>query len=416
MNRIFFGLGLIIPLYVIRFTVFGIPTNVLEIVIGVVLLLYLIKFREYRNLLKFSKFWNPKTIIFGSLVLLASIGVFISQDLRASLGIWKAYFVLPILVLLLLSQMKPKYYISLIRGIIGSGLIVAIITIAQVVVLGIDGSFRPTALYSLGLDPAVAQGGFANYIAMYLVPIFVLSLSRRNIPVELRWFAILVLFSGIITTQSYAGIFALIGVLVIWILTRIYISKQNQQNLITNPTLRKYSLPIMGVIIAGITIFGIWQFNTPKFQSLLDMNNRNSITTRIQIWDTSIAIIRDNPVLGIGLADFQRVYAKTIPYKYFPPYEWLVPEPHNLYFAFWVHLGLAGLIWLIYVLRYTILKLIESVKSNQWEAYWLSLSLLSIFLYGILDTPFWKNDLSLLFLVILYGVVGEKGKPSDMEI
>ena len=410
MNRIFFGLGLIIPLYVIRFTVFGIPTNVLELGIGAVLLIFLIQFRDYKNLLQIFKFWNPKAIILGSLLILASLGVVVSEDLRASLGIWKAYFVLPILVLLLLSQMKPKYYISLIRGIIGSGLIVAIITIAQVVVLGVEGSFRPTALYALGLDPAVAQGGFANYIAMYLVPIFVLSLSRRNIPIELRWFAVLVLFSGIITTQSYAGIFALIGVLAIWTLTRIYISKQNQQNLITNPVLKKYSLPIMGVIIVCLTIFGIWQFNTPKFQSLLDMNNRNSITTRVQIWDTSISIIRDNPVLGIGLSDFQRVYAKIIPTKYFPPYEWLVPEPHNLYFAFWLHLGLAGVIWLIYVLRYTILRLIESIKSNQWETYWLSLSLLSIFLYGILDTPFWKNDLSLLFLVILYGLIRERKK------
>jgi O-antigen ligase len=411
MSRIFFGLGLIIPLYVIRFTIFGIPTNVLEIGIGAVLLIFLIQFRDYKNLLQISNYWKPKTIIFGSLLFLASIGVFVSEELRASLGIWKAYFVLPSLLLLILSQMGQKYYVSLIRGIIGSGLAVAIITIAQVVVLGLDSGFRPTALYALGLDPAVAQGGFANYIAMYLVPIFVLSLSRRNILVELRWFVITVLFIGIISTQSYAGIFALIGVLVVWILTRTFVSQKNKQNIITNPILKKYLLPILGVIVISSAIFGIWQFNTPKFQSLLDMNNRNSITTRVQIWDTSIVIIRDNPVLGIGLADFQRVYAETIPTKYFPPYEWLVPEPHNLYFAFWLHLGLAGIIWLIYILRYTILRLIESIKSNQWETYWLSLSLLSIFLYGILDTPFWKNDLALVFLVILYGVVGKRKKP-----
>jgi O-antigen ligase len=411
MSRIFFGLGLIIPLYVIRFTIFGIPTNVLEIGIGAVLLIFLIQFRDYKNLLQISNYWKPKTIIFGSLLLLASIGVFVSEELRSSLGSWKAYFVLPSLLLLILSQMGVKYYVSLIRGIIGSGLAVSIITIAQVVVLGLDGELRPMAMYALGLDPAVAQGGFANYIAMYLVPIFVLSLSRRNIPVELRWFVITVLFIGIISTQSYAGIFAIIGALGIWILTRVLLSKKNQQNLITNPIVRKYSLPILGVITAFIAIFGIWQFNTPKFQSLLDMNNRNSITTRVQIWDTSIAIIRDNPVLGIGLTDFQRVYAETIPTKYFPPYEWLVPEPHNLYFAFWLHLGLAGIIWLIYVLRYIIIRLIEAIKSNHWEIYWLSLSLLSIFLYGILDTPFWKNDLALLFLVILYGVVGKRKKP-----
>jgi O-antigen ligase len=410
MNKLLFLLGLIIPLYVIRFQIFGIPTNVLEIAIGFVFIVFLFKFRDYKKLFKLSNYWQTQTLIFGSLIVLASLGVLISEDLRSSLGVWKAYFILPILLIFILSQIQPKYYLSLIRGIIGSALIVAIITLAQVVVLGLDGSFRPTALYALGLDKAVSQGGFANYIAMYLVPIFVLSLSRRNIPVELRWFVVSVLFIGIISTQSYAGIFAIIGVFVIWILTRILINYKNKQELITAPVLRKYLMPISIALIILISLFGFWQFNTPKFQSLLDMNNRNSITTRVQIWDTAITMIKNNTILGIGLADFQRVYSETIPEKYFPPYEWLVPEPHNLYFAFWLHLGLAGIIWLLVVLVFAISKLIKAIKSNQWESYWLSLSLLSIYIYGILDTPFWKNDLALLFIVILYGVVGERKK------
>jgi O-antigen ligase len=410
MNRLLFLVGLIIPLYVIRFQIFGIPANVLEIAIGLVFIIFLFKFREYKSLFKLDNYWNRKSLVFGSLLLLASLGVLVSEELRASLGIWKAYFVLPILLLCMVSKMQSKYYLSLIRGIIGSGVGVAIITIAQVVVLGLDGSFRPTALYALDLDKAVSQGGFANYIAMYLVPIFVLSLSRRNIPVELRWFVVTVLLIGIISTQSYAGIFALLGVFVIWVLTRMLISHKNKQELITAPVLRKYFIPISMALIILLGLFGFWQFSTPKFQSLMDMDNRNSITTRVQIWDTTITMIKDNPILGIGLADFQRVYSETIPEKYFPPYEWLVPEPHNLYFAFWLHLGVVGIIWLIYILRYTILKLIEAVKSNQWEAYWLSLSLLSIYIYGILDTPFWKNDLALLFIVILYGIFGKKKK------
>ncbi len=410
MSRLFFGLGLIIPLYVIRFKIFGIPTNILEIAIVFIFIIFLFKFRDYKSLFKPDNCWHRKSLVFGSLLVLASLGVLVSEELRSSLGIWKAYFVLPILLICILSKIKSKYYLSLIRGIIGSGVGVSIITIAQVVVLGLDGSFRPTALYALGLDKAVSQGGFANYIAMYLVPIFTLSLSRRNVPLELRWFVIVVLFSGIITTQSYAGIFALLGVFIIWILTRILISRKNKQELITAPVLRKYLIPISMALIIGVSLFGFWQINTPKFQSLLNMDNRNSITTRIQIWDTATTMIAQAPILGIGLADFQRVYTETIPQKYFPPYEWLVPEPHNLYFAFWLHLGIGGIIWLIAMLRFTISRLIGAIRDGKWELYWLSLSLISIFLYGLLDTPFWKNDLALLFLVILYGVVGKKKK------
>jgi O-antigen ligase len=406
MSRLFFGLGLIIPLYVIRFKIFSIPTNILEIAIVFIFIIFLFKFRNYKSLFKPDNCWHRKSLVFGSLLVLASLGVLVSEELRSSLGIWKAYFVLPILLICILSKIKSKYYLSLIRGIIGSGVGVSIITIAQVVVLGLDGSFRPTALYALGLDKAVSQGGFANYIAMYLVPIFVLSLSRVNIPIELRWFVVSVLFIGIISTQSYAGIFALLGVFVIWGITRLVL-KRKHNGKISKPLIKPKFI-VLGIL--AISLFSLWQINTPKFKTLLDMDNRNSITARVQIWDTAITMIAQAPILGIGLADFQRVYTETIPQKYFPPYEWLVPEPHNLYFAFWLHLGIGGIIWLIAVLRLTISRLIGAIRDGKWDLYWLSLSLISIFLYGILDTPFWKNDLSLLFLVILYGVVGKKKK------
>ena len=275
-----------------------------------------------------------------------------------------------------MSQLKANAYRVFLRGIIGSGVVVAIISIVQVVVMGFNNSFRPTALYALGLDSAVAQGGFSNYIAMYLVPIFVLTLSRKNLPVELRYTIGTILFTGIIITQSYAGIFALAGVFTIWGITRLVLRRKYN-----GKTFKPFVKPSMVALgILGILLFGIWQINTPKFKTLLDMDNRNSITARVQIWDTATTMIAKSPILGIGLADFQRVYTETIPKKYFPPYEWLVPEPHNLYFAFWLHLGIGGIIWLIAILRFTISRLIGAIRAGKWDLYWLSLSLISIYL------------------------------------
>jgi O-antigen ligase len=406
MNKLLFILGLIIPLYIIRFPIWGIPTNILEVAIAFVGLVFLLQYKNWASLMKLETYHSREFVVFGSLLLLAIIGVFISQDLRGSLGVWKAYFVLPILLIWIVSQLKRDAYRVLLRGIIGSGVVVAIISIVQVVVMGFNNSFRPTALYALGLDSAVSQGGFSNYIAMYLVPIFVLTLSRKNLPIELRYTIGTILFTGIIITQSYAGIFALAGVFMIWGITRLVLRRKHSGK--TSKPLIKPSIVVL--VILGILLFGIWQINTPKFKTLLDMDNRNSITARVQIWDTATTMIAKSPILGIGLADFQRVYTEIIPQKYFPPYEWLVPEPHNLYFAFWLHLGIGGIIWLIVVLRLTISRLIGTIRDGKWDVYWLSLSLISIFLYGILDTPFWKNDLALLFLVILYGVIREKKK------
>lgn len=407
MNKLLFILGLIIPLYIIRFPIFGIPTNIVEIAIAFVALVFLLQYKNWSSLLKLETYRSREFVVFGSLLLLATIGVIVSQDLRGSLGVWKAYFVLPILLIWVVSQLKAYAYRVFLRGIIGSGVVVSIISIVQVVVVGFNSSFRPTALYALGLDSAVAQGGFSNYIAMYLIPIFVLTLSRKNLPVELRYTIGTILFTGIIITQSYAGIFALIGVFMIWGITRLVLRRKNNGNKTSKPLI-KPSILALGIL--GVLLFGIWQINTPKFKTLLDMDNRNSITTRVQIWDTATIMIAKSPILGIGLDDFQRVYTETIPKKYFPPYEWLVPEPHNLYFAFWLHLGIGGIIWLVMILRFTISRLMRAIRDGKWDLYWLSLSLLSIYLYGLLDTPFWKNDLALLFLIILYGVIREKKK------
>jgi O-antigen ligase len=406
MNKLLFILGLIIPFYVIRFPILGIPTNILEMGIVFVAFVFLLQYKNWASFTKLETYRSREFVIFGSLLLLASIGVLISQDLRGSLGVWKAYFVLPILLIWIISQVKTDAYRVFLRGIIGSGVVVAIISIVQVVIVGFNSSFRPTALYAFGLDSAVAQGGFSNYIAMYLVPILVLTLSRKNLPVELRYTIGTILFIGIIITQSYAGIFALAGVFMIWGITRFVLRLKNNRK--TSKPLIKPSILALGIL--GLVLFGIWQMNTPKFKTLLDMDNRNSITTRAQIWDTATTMIAQSPILGIGLVDFQRVYTETIPKKYFPPYEWLVPEPHNLYFAFWLHLGIGGIIWLIAILRFTISRLIGTIRDGKWDLYWLNLSLISIYLYGLLDTPFWKNDLSLLFLVILYGVIREKKK------
>lgn len=399
MKYLLFIVGLSIPLYVIRFTIAGIPTNILEVVIVMVGLAMLLQKGIYRSLLNPKTYRHKGVRLFGILLGLTMIAVIVSGDLRASLGVLKGYFMIPALLLVILAQFKQEQYQFLMRGAIGSGLMVAMITIVQVLFSGFDNGFRPNALYSLGLDPAVSQGGFSNYIAMYLVPLFIISLSRQYVSVHFRYFVGSILLGGILLTQSYAGIFALLGVFLVCIFTQ-YRSRTMLIKIV------KSYLSIFMII--GLVIFGLWQMNTPKFQSLLDMDNRNSITTRAQIWDTSITMIRNNPIMGIGLADFQRVYTETIPTKYFPPYEWLVPQPHNLYFAFWLQLGLGGIIWLFYVLVYCVRRYREAIKENDWELYWLNLSLISIFIYGILDTPFWKNDLALLFLVILYGITAHK--------
>jgi O-antigen ligase len=370
----------------------GVPTNLLEIIGGLGILISvgitLYTTKQRKDILQ-KIYHFPKLL--WILIILSCMGVVVSQDIRSSLGVLKAYIFFPCLVMISIqiSSQAQQLYRYLLKGIIWSGCIIALIAIGQVIASGFDMTMRPTALYAFGLDPAVTQGGFANYIGLYLVPILILSFSSSIFTSRYRYIFSIGILIGIIITQSYGAILAIIGVIFIYILNQ-YKSKS---------AISSYWL-IGGII--GLMLLGIWQISTPKFQSLLDMRQRNSITTRIQIWDTAITMIGRNPVLGIGLSDFQDVYTETVPEKYFPPYEWLVPEPHNLYFAFWLHLGVGGIIWLGY-LMYNTWQVFRQSQNNQL-VYWISLSLISLFIYGLVDTPFWKNDLALIMIVLVYGV------------
>jgi len=88
----------------------------------------------------------------------------------------------------------------------------------------------------------------------------------------------------------------------------------------------------------------------------------------------------------------------------------LVPEPHNLYLAFWFHTGILGIIWLGLIIK----KSIYSLLSNK-NILWLNISFASILIYGLFDTVFWKNDLAVLFMIVLIGLFIIKKAPKNIR-
>ena len=141
-----------------------------------------------------------------------------------------------------------------------------------------------------------------------------------------------------------------------------------------------------------------------KFQTFLD-SPRSSLESRLMIWQSAWTIIKDHSLIGIGPGMFQKYY---LDYQAkFPPYlEWAVPQPHNIFLAFWLQTGLLGLIGFIWLL----FRFFESVTPNRSDtpqkiSKKLSLVLMAAMIYilihGLVDTPYWKNDLSIIFWLLI---------------
>lgn len=165
-----------------------------------------------------------------------------------------------------------------------------------------------------------------------------------------------------------------------------------QRNLFT-----KKQLWLFLVIIFVFSLFFSSQFSNQKFQAVFQKNPHSSLASREMIWSSSTKIITDHFFAGIGPGNFQKQYLAY--QKYFPPYlEWAVPEPHNVYLAFWLQTGLVGLIGFIFLLILVFRKIFQNKNA--------SLAFLGFFVYfavyGLIDTPYWKNDLAYLFWLFTF--------------
>lgn len=390
MNILRQGICLIIfclPLYLIRFSVFEIPTTVLELLIYALFVLWLAKGR-YRGL--WAVLRQKRLLVWGTLLLLlgVSIATLFSWDLRISAGIWKAWFVDAILFFLMfITIIEKKDIKKVFNSLILSGFVVAVISLVYLVCGELNYQGRLQGIFD---SP--------NYLAMYLAPILIIltaniyshkdtcrsrnagshsisadcgrlpmrSLSIINIR-QFLYLAFCFLFLVVLFfTKSFGVLFGLIVPIGLGLCIHLY---------------RKDKKKIaLGIILLGfvlIFVIGLW-----KIQSL---EGSKSFDARFVIWEKAINVFIQYPLIGIGPGTFE---------AYFPLYpKWGVPQPHNIFLAFLIQTGLIGFVGFILIL-------IWFYKNNAKNLALLFL-MTYVLAHGLVDTTYWKNDLAVMFWIFI---------------
>lgn len=385
----------VLPSYQIRFQILNMPLTLLEIMILILFVVYLL-----RNVREVFKIWERigswKWLILFWLIL-ASMAVFIAPDLQTAAGIWKAYFIEPILLLIIfLSLIKTKKDLNLALGaLIFSGFYISIYTIGQKFLGGGVWSTevwgQPKIWRATGLFP------HPNFLGLYLGPIILLGLGqiianfRKN-----KWFIIYTLLFivllplAIILARSEGAILGVLAGLVFW-------------GLIYAPA-RKWtiiSLVILFLVVAGWP--GARNYVLEK-GTLSDLSGQ----LRINIWSGAVSLIKDNPVLGVGLSGYQKLIPDYQKRFYHPETKELIsvethPYPHNLFLAFWLELGLLGLIVFCWILIKFFVQGFRKIYGSKSTVIYGSImaSMIVILTHGLVDTPYLKNDLAVLFWIII---------------
>jgi len=389
------ALGLVLffsPLYLIKLQAGWLPMTLLEVILISVFLSWLFKQIAEKQKINWrlavwqqSDFFWPVTLLLAGAIAATAVSV----DKIASLGILKSWIIEPMLFAGIIYQnVKNQRHLEILSGLLiagAAGLAMVGLSFFCAGRLTYDG--RLAAIF---LSP--------NQLAMALAPGLVLCFGWLAITKSKTLFSVLCLAGGFISAAVYFT-FSYAAWLAVWWALVFLAAVFWQKKTIS----RRLAVWLLAVLTAVILAAVIWQLPSVKMADLLKFD-RSSWQSRLVVWQAAAAILKNHWVLGIGPGMFQSFYLDY--QKYFPSYlEWAVPQPHNLFLAWWLQAGLAGFIGFLWLLK----NFFRRIKNNLKPSFLGKEGAISIILaaamvyflfHGLVDTPYWKNDLALIFWAI----------------
>lgn len=193
------------------------------------------------------------------------------------------------------------------------------------------------------------------------------------------------------------------GSIAVTFLIMLFVTYKNFNFKILHRTGTKIIIAVLAIILFS-TVF--YSKILPAFET-----NYSSLNERGEIWQTSIALLRDPAVIlgGLGLNQFQYHYENDVKIVLGrEPLDYIVLQPHNIFFFFIFNFGILGIIVLLALIIKVVSNILKSHETNlRVTASFIALYFL---LHGLIDTPFMKNDL--LFILILALQLSQNSHPS----
>ncbi len=408
----------LLPTYLIRFQVWFIPMTLLEVMILSLFCVWVFRMYRQKRKIDFSiyKFWLL-------LILIASaVSIIISPDKVVALGIWKAYFIEPLMFYLVVVntlQLKLLPRVGLALG--ASALMVSVPAIIQ----KFTGWWIANPFWAEEKTRRVVSWyGFPNAIGLYLAPIVVWSTGllvywfARNKKVNKKNKILVPIFYGLVILLSVLAIVyaksegALIGLLAGVVFFGIFYP---------NKKIRSYTLvAIIVFMLLASTISPIKEYVGDKL-TLADRSGQ----IRIQQWKETASMLADDGLItGAGLSGYQE---KVLPYhaegiwikdkrdpdwlskvmfnEEFRVQAWQPTEiymyPHNIILNFWSEVGLIGLLSFVGLIFKMFKNYFQINDLKNKKLYLLVLSVMVVILvHGLVDVPYFKNDLSVFWWLV----------------
>ena len=372
------------------------PTTLLENSILVTLLAFAVETWRGHEAMEWRTPFTAPTLL---LILAAAISVVVAPSRLAGLGLFRAYFIEPVaFAFVLMHSVTTWRRAALVLA--GLGVAGAIVGIANAVVV-VEALRAHT--YDVIQTPPVVIYTTANALALFLGPLIAVAASLflyttdRNVRIGSGAF-LLVAISSMLLSFSRGGYLALAAVAIGLALSH-----------------RRRILLLAGTVAAGVVVALI----PPIFHRIsVEFQNVGGTTFfgragRLELWSATLQMLRHYPIFGAGMSGFAD---RVAPYWNANHPERFI-DPHNIVLNFWVETGVLGVVaftWLL-VVMFTASWQGWMKSEAEWRPILLGvlLAMVAVVVHGLVDVPYFKNDLSLEFWALLGLVAAGRRTPKS---
>lgn len=394
MHNIIYFILLLLPLYLFRIEMLGIPTTIFELILYLSFFIFFVDSIYKKRILTYFDLFRKSIFFFPVLVFFASgaISIFFSSDRIASLGIFKAYIFDPVLFFFLYTSVIKN------RDQVRSSIIALVISASVLSLVGLFHYFSfPEYLQDGRIKSVFAS---PNYLSMFLAPVMFLffPLFRDAKKFSLSNLLLIISFLLIATTllltfSRGAWLGVILGVIFLLFFMALRRVKQIKKRLVI------LSIGLISALLSLMFISsGLYKSGIISYDRAYSSDN-----IRKEIWSTSLEIVRNNVFFGVGLGDFQNYFSEYTKGRINYP-EYISPHaltPHNIFLNIWLQMGLFGLLSILSLIGIFFFNLYKR-RDNDWIfSFAIMSSMVAIIGQGFVDSSIWKNDLMIFFWFLL---------------
>lgn len=319
----------------------------------------------------------------GCLVLLALLSLFWAQHRDHALTELRTLIIEPAIFFLLLRLASPdrRTLFRLFASLLFAGVVVSLYGVYDV-------------LLAQGPWPLRSVYGSPNNAGLLLgrtIP-FALALIMVNLEPRLRWIAagsLVVMLPALILTLSVGAIFLGVPAGVV----TVFVGRYGRRAL----------LPIVSLGLIGLAGIFILTRLSDGFAGLFDITSGTNFV-RLRLWESTVSILRDRPISGIGLDQFLYYFGG----EYLKPDAIWDPDlshPHNFILDFWTRLSVFGVtvFGLIQIGFWRRARLVaRKVRPRDPLLFSMTLglcgSMAALLIHGLVDNSVFVIDLAFIFM------------------